>query len=140
MNLDSSSPEKWDYKPLHLVDLKQNFEKLQTTLHGIGWNSLYWNNHDQPRIVSRFGNDSEYQVESAKMLATCLHMLQGTPYIYQGEEIGMTNVLFDSIQQYRDLETLNMYEEKRAQGVPADNIMKSIYVKGRDNARTLAVE
>lgn len=136
MNLDSASAEKWDLKPLNLIDLKENFEKWQTQLHGLGWNSLYWNNHDQPRIVSRFGDDETYRVESAKMLATCLHMLQGTPYIYQGEEIGMTNVRFESIEQYKDIETLNMYKEKQAQGVPTESIMKSIYAKGRDNART----
>ncbi|MCF6138017.1 glycoside hydrolase family 13 protein [Pseudalkalibacillus berkeleyi] len=135
MELDSRS-DKWDYQPLHLVDLKKNFEKWQTKLHNIGWNSLYWNNHDQPRIVSRFGNDEAFRIESAKMLATCLHMLQGTPYIYQGEEIGMTNVKFPSIEQYKDLETLNMFKEKQSQGVPVNQIMNSIYVKGRDNART----
>lgn len=136
MGLDSGPTEKWDLKPLNLVDLKENLTKWQTELHGTGWNSLYWNNHDQPRIVSRFGDDQEYRVESAKMLATCLHMMQGTPYIYQGEEIGMTNVKFESIEHYQDVETLNMFREKRSLGVPTEDIMKSIYVKGRDNART----
>jgi oligo-1,6-glucosidase len=136
MGLDSGPTEKWDLKPLNLVDLKENLTKWQTELHGTGWNSLYWNNHDQPRIVSRFGDDQEYRVESAKMLATCLHMMQGTPYIYQGEEIGMTNVKFESIEQYQDVETLNMFKEKRSLGVPTEDIMNSIYVKGRDNART----
>jgi oligo-1,6-glucosidase len=136
MGLDSGPTEKWDLKPLNLVDLKENLTKWQTELHGTGWNSLYWNNHDQPRIVSRFGDDQEYRVESAKMLATCLHMMQGTPYIYQGEEIGMTNVKFESIEQYQDVETLNMFREKRSLGVPTEDIMNSIYVKGRDNART----
>ncbi|WHX39744.1 alpha-glucosidase [Mesobacillus sp. AQ2] len=136
MGLDSGPAEKWDLKPLNLVDLKENLTKWQTELHGTGWNSLYWNNHDQPRIVSRFGDDQEYRMESAKMLATCLHMMQGTPYIYQGEEIGMTNVKFESIEQYQDVETLNMFREKRSLGVPTEDIMNSIYVKGRDNART----
>ncbi|PLR82606.1 glycoside hydrolase family 13 protein [Bacillus sp. V33-4] len=136
MSLDSGPTEKWDLKPLNLVDLKENLTKWQTELHGTGWNSLYWNNHDQPRIVSRFGDDQEYRVESAKMLSTCLHMMQGTPYIYQGEEIGMTNVKFESIEQYQDVETLNMFREKRSLGVPTEDIMNSIYVKGRDNART----
>lgn len=136
MGLDSGPTEKWDLKSLNLVDLKENLTKWQTGLHGTGWNSLYWNNHDQPRIVSRFGDDQEYRVESAKMLATCLHMMQGTPYIYQGEEIGMTNVKFESIEQYQDVETLNMFREKRSLGVPTEDIMNSIYVKGRDNART----
>ncbi|WP_053368747.1 glycoside hydrolase family 13 protein [Bacillus sp. FJAT-27245] len=136
MGLDSGAGEKWNLKSLNLVDLKENFEKWQKGLHGVGWNSLYWNNHDQPRIVSRFGNDREYRVLSAKMLATCLHMLQGTPYIYQGEEIGMTNVRFESIDEYKDVETINMYNEKRGMGIPHETIMESIYVKGRDNART----
>lgn len=136
MGLDQASGEKWDLKPLQLTDLKENMEKWQHGLHDEGWNSLYWNNHDQPRIVSRFGNDGEYRVESAKMLATCLHFMQGTPYIYQGEELGMTNVHFDSIADYKDIETVNMYKEKREAGVPHEDIMKMIHVKGRDNART----
>ena len=136
MGLDQASGEKWDLKPLQLTDLKYNLEHWQHALHDSGWNSLYWNNHDQPRIVSRFGDDGEYRIESAKMLAACLHFMQGTPYIYQGEEIGMTNVRFDSIEAYKDIETLNMYKEKRDLGVTHEKIMQSIYVKGRDNART----
>ena len=136
MGLDQASGEKWDLKPLNLRDLKYNLEHWQHALHNDGWNSLYWNNHDQPRIVSRFGNDGEYRIESAKMLAACLHFMQGTPYIYQGEEIGMTNVRFEGIEDYRDIETLNMYDEKRKLGVPHEKIMESIHVKGRDNART----
>ena len=136
MDLDSGPKEKWDIRPLNLVRLKEHFEKWQTKLYGNGWNSLYWNNHDQPRIVSRFGDDQKYRIESAKMLATCLHMLQGTPYIYQGEEIGMTNVKFQTIEDYRDIETLNMYNEKHSMGIPDNEIMKAIYAKGRDNART----
>lgn len=136
MNLDCVNGDKWDLKDIDLVELKENFEKWQRTLHGVGWNSLYWNNHDQPRIVSRFGNDQEYRKKSAKMLATCLHMMQGTPYIYQGEEIGMTNVYFDSLNEYRDIELLNMYEEKKLIGWSHERIMKAIYTKGRDNART----
>ncbi|MEI4770631.1 alpha-glucosidase [Psychrobacillus sp. FJAT-51614] len=136
MNLDSGPNEKWDVRPLDLVALKRNFEKWQLALHEVGWNSLYWNNHDQPRVVSRFGEDGAYRELSAKMLAICLHLLQGTPYIYQGEEIGMTNVKFDSLSDYRDIETLNMYKEKRQQGIAHEAIMSSIYAKGRDNART----
>ncbi|ALS79647.1 glucohydrolase [Planococcus kocurii] len=136
MDLDQASGEKWDLKPLDLIDLKENLEKWQHGLHDEGWNSLYWNNHDQPRIVSRFGNDQQWRVESAKMLATCLHFMQGTPYIYQGEELGMTNVKFGSIAAYKDIETLNMYKEKQQAGVSHDDIMKKIYTKGRDNART----
>ncbi|MFD2654810.1 glycoside hydrolase family 13 protein [Gracilibacillus thailandensis] len=137
MDLDSGPNGKWDLKPLKLTDLKDNITKWQTGLQGVGWNSLYLNNHDQPRIVSRFGNDKEFRVESAKMLGTFLHMLQGTPYIYQGEEIGMTNVRFDSIDDYKDIEILNMYKEKVIEGdEDPDKVMESIYVKGRDNART----
>nr|WP_155668851.1 alpha-glucosidase [Ornithinibacillus caprae] len=137
MDLDSGPNGKWDLKPLDLRDLKESISKWQTGLHGVGWNSLYLNNHDQPRIVSRFGNDKEYRVESAKMLGTFLHMLQGTPYIYQGEEIGMTNIKFDSINDYQDIEILNMYKEKVTEGnEDHDKVMESIYVKGRDNART----
>ncbi|MFC4025356.1 alpha-glucosidase [Oceanobacillus longus] len=137
MDLDSGTGGKWDLKPLELTDLKENISKWQTGLHGTGWNSLYWNNHDQPRIVSRFGNDKEFWSESAKMLGTFLHMLQGTPYIYQGEEIGMTNVRFDSIDDYEDIEIRNMYYEKVIEGnEDHDKVMESIYVKGRDNART----
>lgn len=136
MGLDQASGEKWDLKPLRLTDLKENMEKWQHGLHEKGWNSLYWNNHDQPRIVSRFGEDTDWRIESAKMLATCLHFMQGTPYIYQGEELGMTNVRFESIEDYKDIETLNMYKEKRAAGVPHDDIMTAIHAKGRDNART----
>ncbi|WHY87302.1 alpha-glucosidase [Neobacillus novalis] len=136
MDLDSAPGGKWNLKPLNLVDLKENLTKWQTALHNKGWNSLYWNNHDQPRIVSRFGNDGEYRLESAKMLAACLHFMQGTPYIYQGEEIGMTNVKFESLEDYRDIETINMYNERKALGYTHEEIMTSIYVKGRDNART----
>ncbi|MFP7298861.1 glycoside hydrolase family 13 protein [Neobacillus niacini] len=136
MDLDSAPGGKWNLKPLHLPDLKENLAKWQTALHNKGWNSLYWNNHDQPRIVSRFGDDQNYRVESAKMLAACLHFMQGTPYIYQGEEIGMTNVKFDALEDYRDIETMNMYKERIALGYSHEEIMKSIYVKGRDNART----
>lgn len=136
MDLDSGPREKWDVQPLNLVELKLNLEKWQHALHQVGWNSLYWNNHDQPRVVSRFGNDGKYREISAKMLAICLHMLQGTPYIYQGEELGMTNVRFENIRDYRDIETIRMYQEKRKQGNAHETIMHSIYAKGRDNART----
>ena len=136
MDLDSVNGDKWNVKPLSLVDLKANLEKWQTALYNKGWNSLYWNNHDQPRVVSRFGNDQEFREKSAKMLATCLHMMQGTPYIYQGEEIGMTNVQFEKLEDYRDVELLNMYQDKKEQGWSHERIMEAIYAKGRDNART----
>jgi oligo-1,6-glucosidase len=136
VDLDSGPDGKWDLRPLTLADLKGNLSGWQKGLEHIGWNSLYFNNHDQPRMVSRFGNDGEYRVQSAKMLATLLHMMKGTPYIYQGEEMGMTNIRFENIDQYKDIETLNMYKEKREKGIPHEKIMESIYVKGRDNART----
>ena len=128
--------EKWDVCPLPFVELKKNLAKWQTALHGCGWNSLFWNNHDLPRIVSRWGNDGRYRVESAKMLAAMLHGMQGTPYIYQGEELGMTNVRFESIDQYQDIEIRNMYKGRLKQGYEENEIMESIYAKGRDNART----
>ncbi|AQS03348.1 glycoside hydrolase family 13 protein [Clostridium beijerinckii] len=128
--------EKWDLKPLELLDLKKALSRWQVELEGTGWNSLFWNNHDVPRIVSRWGNDKEYRVESAKMLATLLHGMKGTPYIYQGEELGMTNVRFESLEDYKDIETLNMYNERKKQGYTHEDIMLSIYTKGRDNART----
>lgn len=127
---------KWDLKPLDLRDLKRVLSKWQTELDGEGWNSLFWNNHDLPRIVSRWGNDKEYRVESAKMLATLLHGMKGTPYIYQGEELGMTNIRFESIDMYDDIEIHNMYKERIAQGYKHEDVMESIYAKGRDNART----
>lgn len=136
MGLDNGSGGKWDLKPLELADLKENLSKWQYALEDVGWNSLYFNNHDQPRAVSRFGNDGPYRKESAKMLATLLHMMKGTPFIYQGEELGMTNVQFDSIDDYRDIEILNFYREHIEEGGAPEDAMVSIYAKGRDNART----
>ena len=127
--------EKWNYRPLHLPSLKHCMRHWQQGLHGQGWNSLFFNNHDLPRIVSRWGNDGEYRVESAKMLATMLHGMQGTPYIYQGEELGMTNIRLD-ISQYADVESLNLYKEKTAAGCSHEQVMDMIYARGRDNART----
>ncbi|WEG16390.1 alpha-glucosidase [Alkalihalophilus pseudofirmus] len=128
---------KWELKELELRDLKNNLSKWQEELANSGWNSLYWSNHDQPRTVSRFGDDTHYHRESATMLATLLHMMKGTPYIYQGEEIGMTNIHFDSIEDYRDIETLNHYREMvEEKGMRPVDIMPAIYVKSRDNART----
>ena len=127
--------EKWDLAPLSLRNLKKVIGKWQTSLYGCGWNSLFWNNHDLPRIVSRWGDDGAFREESAKMLAILLHGLQGTPYIYQGEELGMTNVDF-ALEDYRDIETLNLYKERMALGYPEEKIMESIRAKSRDNART----
>lgn len=126
---------KWDLQPLDLLQLKKVLSKWQTELKGDAWNSLFWNNHDLPRIVSRWGNDGEYRVQSAKMLATLLHGMQGTPYVYQGEELGMTNVRYP-IKEYRDIELLNLYKERVEKGYPEEEVMESIYAKGRDNART----
>ena len=127
--------EKWDFRPLHLPSLKACLCRWQQGLHGEGWNSLFLNNHDLPRIVSRWGNDKEYRVESAKMLATMLHGMQGTPYIFQGEELGMTNIQLD-ISRYVDVEILNLYKERIAAGYSREDVMASIYARGRDNART----
>ncbi|WP_370222302.1 alpha-glucosidase [Cytobacillus sp.] len=136
VSLDNGPNGKWDLKPLDLCDLKTNLTKWQNELDEDGWNSLYFNNHDQPRSVSRFGSDGEYREKSAKMLATLLHMMKGTPYVYQGEEIGMTNVRFSSIEEYRDIETLNFYKESLNDGWTEEKALESIYAKGRDNART----
>lgn len=127
--------EKWDLAPLPFLKLKEVFGRWQTHLYGKGWNSLFWNNHDLPRIVSRWGDDGKYRVESAKMLAILLHGMQGTPYIYQGEELGMTNVRYD-MEEYRDIETLNLYRERLEKGYQKEDVMDSIYGKSRDNART----
>ena len=127
--------EKWDLAPLPFIKLKQVLTKWQEALDGSGWNSLFWDNHDLPRIVSRWGNDQAYRKESAKMLAVVLHGMQGTPYIYQGEELGMTNVQYP-IEDYEDIETLNMYHERKKQGYQEEGIMRSIHAKSRDNART----
>ena len=126
---------KWDLAPLPFQKLKDVLDKWQTELWGCGWNSLFWDNHDLPRIVSRWGDDGQYRVESAKMLAILLHGMQGTPYIYQGEELGMTNVRYE-IGGYKDIETLNLYKERRELGYAHEEIMKSIYARSRDNART----
>lgn len=137
MDIDSGWGGKWDVQSWKLTDLKRILNRWQLELQGKGWNSLYMNNHDQPRMVSRFGNETTYRIESAKMLATLLHTMQGTPFIYQGEEIGMTNVRFDSIADYRDIETLNMYRERISEGgQDTAQVMQLIYAKGRDNART----
>lgn len=129
---------KWDLKKLDLRDLKRVLSKWQIELKSNGWNSLFWNNHDLPRIVSRWGKDDseKNRVLSSKMLGTILHGMRGTPYIYQGEEIGMTNIKFKDIEDYDDIEIKNMYKERIVLGYSHEDIMESIYAKGRDNART----
>ncbi len=130
--IPSNSSKTWQ-----LPDLKRIMSRWQTHLYNNGWNSIYLNNHDQPRSVSRFGNDDKYRVESAKMLATFTHLLQGTPYIYQGEEIGMTNVDFDSIEDYRDIDTLNKFQNLiQIKGLAPDEALSLLKAKSRDNART----
>ncbi|HPI99318.1 MAG TPA: alpha-glucosidase [Enterococcus sp.] len=126
---------KWDLKPIDIAELKIVLAKWQTELGNEGWNSLFWNNHDLPRMISRWGNDGEYRVQSAKMLAILLHMMKGTPYIYQGEEIGMTNTPITDISQAEDIETVNLYHERLAEGYTKEEILTSINAKGRDNAR-----
>ena len=127
--------EKWDIAPLPFVKFKKVLTKWQTELYQKGWNSLFFENHDLPRSVSTFADDGEYREVSAKMLATCLHGMQGTPYVYKGQEIGMTNIKYD-ISEYRDIELLNMYKERTENGYTHEEVMESIYKKGRDNART----
>ncbi len=139
MDLDvGPDNSKWCDKKIRLTTLKQTLSKWQTGLYGKAWNSLFWDNHDQPRIVSRLGNDSpKYREISAKMLATCLHMMQGTPYIFQGEELGMTNYPFTDISQFRDLESLNAYQDNlKAKIRDQEELFRCICYKSRDNART----
>lgn len=139
MDVDSDEKAgKWTTRKMDLRDLKKILTRWQKGLHDIAWNSLYWENHDQPRSVSRFGNDSdEYREISAKMLATCIHMMQGTPYVYQGEELGMTNCPFNTLDNFRDLESINAFHELTEQGkMTEEDMMAAIGYKGRDNART----
>jgi oligo-1,6-glucosidase len=128
---------KWDIRPFRLRDLKASFGRWQTGLADVGWNSLYWNNHDQPRVVSRFGDDGpEHRVRSATMLGTVLHLHRGTPYVYQGEELGMTNVPFSGIEDFRDIESINHYAEATAAGEDPAAVLVSLRKMSRDNART----
>ena len=127
---------KWDVHPLDLRDLKATFGRWQAGLADVGWNSLYWNNHDQPRIVSRFGDHGEHRVRSAKMLATVLHLHRGTPYVYQGEELGMTNAPLATLDDFRDIESINHYHEAVAEGADPDQALASLRPMSRDNART----
>ena len=135
MGLDSTTWQKWDYCPLPLVKLKDCYRRWQQELGKEGWNSLFMNNHDLPRIVSRWGDDKNYRVESAKMLATMLHGMQGTPYIFQGEELGMTNIKLP-LEEYVDVEIHNLFRDRTAEGYSPEAIMESIWKRGRDNART----
>ena len=139
MDVDSDEKAgKWTTRKMDLRNLKKILTRWQKGLQDIAWNSLYWENHDQPRSVSRFVNDSdEYREISAKMLATCIHMMQGTPYVYQGEELGMTNCPFNTLDNFRDLESINAFHELTEQGkMTEEDMMAAIGYKGRDNART----
>ncbi|MED2981767.1 alpha,alpha-phosphotrehalase [Bacillus thuringiensis] len=137
LKVDYPNGDKWTKAEFDFIKLKEIMSNWQIEMQkGGGWNALFWCNHDQPRIVSRFGDDGKYRNESAKMLATAMHMLQGTPYIYQGEEIGMTNPKFESIEQYRDVESLNIYDIKRKEGLSKEEIVEILKQKSRDNSRT----
>lgn len=139
MDVDADGSNKWTDKKMDLRDMKEVLTKWQKGLEEIAWNSLFWENHDQPRSVSRFGNDSsQYRERSAKMLATCLHMMQGTPYVYQGQELGMTNVPFHSVEDFRDLDSINAYHElvEDQKVFSKEEMMRYLRYKSRDNART----
>ncbi|MEZ8880681.1 alpha,alpha-phosphotrehalase [Vibrio lentus] len=137
LKVDYTNGEKWTNAPFDFLQLKSIFNHWQTGLNGKGWGALFWCNHDQPRVVSRLGNDQQYRVESAKMLAASVHMMQGTPYIYQGEEIGMTNPSYTEISQYRDVESTNMYDIMvNRDGVAHQDMMAILAQKSRDNSRT----
>lgn len=137
LKVDYYNGDKWTVMDFDFKKLKELFKTWQEGIqNGNGWNALFWCNHDQPRIVSRFGNDKEYLKESAKMLATTIHMMRGTPYVYQGEEIGMTNPYFDTIEKYRDVESINYYDILKSQGKAEEEILEILKEKSRDNSRT----
>ncbi|WP_082232502.1 alpha,alpha-phosphotrehalase [Halobacillus massiliensis] len=137
LKVDYPNGEKWTKAPFDFLQLKQILSTWQEEMHkGSGWNALFWCNHDQPRVLSRFGDDVNYPEESGKMLATTIHMMQGTPYIYQGEEFGMTNPNFESIEQYRDIESLNAYQIMKEKGMQEEEILEILKQKSRDNSRT----
>jgi oligo-1,6-glucosidase len=135
MQLDRGAT-KWDLRPLRLRDLKDCLGRWQAGLADVGWNSLYWNNHDQPRVVSRFGNDTTHRVASATLLGTLLHLHRGTPYVYQGEELGMTNAPFSGIEDFQDIESRNHYAAAVAAGQDPARVLEALRAMGRDNART----
>lgn len=137
LKVDYPNGEKWSVGEFDFLKLKEILSTWQVEMNrGGGWNALFWCNHDQPRVVSRYGNDKEFHEKSAKMLATTIHMMQGTPYIYQGEEIGMTNPGFNDISDYRDVESLNIYDIKRNEGMSEKEIISILKAKSRDNSRT----
>ena len=137
MELDQGPGGKFDYRPLRLQDLKASLGRWQVGLAPVGWNSLYWDNHDQARAVSRFGSkDPVYRELSAKLLATVLHLHRGTPFVYQGEELGMTNFPFSSVEEFTDIESLNFYRQATELGRDPDEVLASLSSRSRDNART----
>lgn len=137
LKVDYEQGDRWTRKEPDIKEMISILNRWQNDINsGNGWNSLVWSNHDQPRVISRFGSDGRYRIQSAKMIATAMHCLKGTPYIYQGEEIGMLNAEFSRIEQYRDVETLNIYEERAQKGIDEDDMMKGIMYQSRDNART----
>ncbi len=137
VGLDHGTAGKWEHHPIDRLELKRSFRRWQEGLAEVGWNSLYWNNHDQPRVVSRFGDDGEYWAESAQLLAAILHLQRGTPYIFQGEELGMTNVPFTDIDEIRDIESINHFlEATLVLGARPEAVLQDIRRIGRDNART----
>lgn len=137
LKVDYKDGDKWVLDCFRFLELKSLFDKWQCEMSdGNGWNALFWCNHDQPRAISRFGNDTKYHKESGKMLATAIHMMKGTPYIYQGEEIGMTNAGFNDIEKYRDVESLNYYNILKNNGISEEEIIKILKERSRDNART----
>ena len=137
VDLDSGPDGKWDVVPLPLPRLKAAMQKWQDGLADVGWNSLYWSNHDQPRAVSRFGSDDpRHRVRSAKALGTVLHLHRGTPYVYQGEELGMTNAPFAGVEDFRDIESVNHFHVATERGLDPDDVLDGLRYKSRDNART----
>ncbi len=136
LKVDYPNGDKWTKAPFDFLELKRIFNHWQSGMHGKGWSALFWCNHDQPRIVSRFGDEGEHRVVAAKMLASTLHGLQGTPYIYQGEEIGMTNPGYQSIDDYQDVESRNIFAIKQAEGMNEAEILAILGAKSRDNSRT----
>lgn len=137
MEVDYKEGDRWTVQETDFLKLKQVLSKWQKSLdEANGWNSLFWSNHDQPRVVSRFGDEGAYRLESAKMLATVLHMLKGTPYIYQGEEFGMINPGYERIEEYQDIESLNVFKERSERGIPKEQIMQGIIRQSRDNGRS----
>ncbi|NAZ62269.1 alpha,alpha-phosphotrehalase [Aeromonas caviae] len=136
LKVDYPNGDKWTKAPFDFLELKRIFNHWQSGMHGKGWSALFWCNHDQPRIVSRFGDEGEHRVVAAKMLASTLHGLQGTPYIYQGEEIGMTNPGYQRIDDYQDVESRNIFAIKQAEGMSEGEILAILGAKSRDNSRT----